>query len=239
MAAPHRPRLPWLTIAAVLAGLAVLAGAVLWLWPSLPALQSDLTRLHELFEHGQGWRDRNPVLAIAAFLACFGLLAALPVPVVVVLTLAGGAFFGFWLGVVLSVAGTVLASMLTFLVARYLLLRPVRRMLGARADQLDRMVERDGALALLSLRLTPALPFFVLNLAGGVSVLPARVFAWVTALGVLPNKAILTAAGTQLAELDQISDIMGPRVIAVILALALFPWIARWITRRLRRRAAA
>ena len=229
-----RARRPLLRM--LLAGLALagLAGMALWLWPSLPALQSDLTRLHALLEQGQGWRARNPELAALAFLAAFTLLGALPVPVVVVLTLAGGAFFGFWLGAALSVAGTVAAAMLTFLTARHLLSQPVRRMLGRRAGQLDRHVARDGALALLSLRLTPALPFFVLNLAAGISRLSARVFALVTALGVLPNKAILAAAGTQLAEIDRLSDLFGPRVIAVIAALAIFPWVARWLTRRMR-----
>lgn len=211
----------------------------LWLWPSLPALQSDLTQLQQMLDHGQGWRDRNPELAVLAYLGSFIVLAALPVPVVVLMTLAGGAFFGFWLGLVLSLLGTVLAAVLTFLAARHLLAGQVRRLLGARIDQLDRRVAADGALALLSLRLTPAIPFFVLNLAAGVSALAARVFVAVTAVGVLPNKAILSAAGTQLAELDQISDIVGPRIIAVIVALALFPWIARWLSRRLRRRRPA
>ncbi|CAM3425148.1 TVP38/TMEM64 family protein [Paracoccus nototheniae] len=218
--------------AALIAALAL----ALWLWPSLPALQSDLTELQRMLDHGQGWRDRNPELSAIAYLGIFALAGALPVPVVVVLTLAGGAFFGFWLGLVLSMAGTLAAAMLTFLVARHLLGRQVRRLLGRRADQLDRRVATDGALALLSLRLTPALPFFILNLAAGVSLLSARVFRWVTAAGVLPNKIILTAAGTQLAEIDQVSDIVGPRIIAIVIVLTIFPWVARWLSRRLRRR---
>ena len=100
------------------------------------------------------------------------------------------------------------------------------------------MVEANGALALLSLRMTPALPFFVLHMACGVSIMSARVFGAVTLLGVLPNKLIVTAAGTQLAEIDHISDIAGPRVIAVVALLAVFPWIARWLSRRMRSRLA-
>ncbi|WP_265501751.1 TVP38/TMEM64 family protein [Paracoccus beibuensis] len=214
------------------------AGLALWLWPSLPALQNDLTRLQGLLEHGQGWRDRNPRLAALIYLGGFALAGALPVPVVVALTLAGGAFFGFWLGLALSLAGTIAAAMLTFMAARHLLARPVRRLLDGRIDQLDRMAEANGALALLSLRMTPALPFFVLNLASGVSIMTARTFALVSLLGVLPNKLILTAAGTQLAEIDYISDIAGPRVIALVALLAVFPWVARWLSRRLRGRLA-
>lgn len=219
----------------VLAAVVTAAALALWLWPSAPALQSDLTRLQQMLDHGQGWRDRNPRLAVMAYLGAFTLLGALPLPVVVMLTLAGGAFFGFWLGLAFSLVSTVAAAALTFLAARHLLSRPARRLLGRRAEQMDRRVETDGALALLSLRLTPALPFFVLNMAAGVSKLPARAFVWITAAGVLPNKAILTAAGTQLAEIDRVADLFGPRVIVIIAALTLFPWVARAASRRLRR----
>lgn len=228
--------MPPLRIALATAALIAALVMALWLWPSLPALQRDLTELQRMLEHGQGWRDRNRELAAIAFLGGFTLAAALPFPVVVILTLAGGAFFGFWLGLALSMAGTLAAAALTFLIARHLLGAQVRHLLGRRADHLDRRVAEDGALALLSLRLTPGLPFFVLNLAAGVSILSARVFLWVTTAGVLPNKIILTAAGTQLAEIDQVSDIVGRRIIAIVIALAVFPWIARWIARRLRRR---
>ncbi|MBM3603179.1 MAG: TVP38/TMEM64 family protein [Alphaproteobacteria bacterium] len=223
------PRRAGLTLAAL-----AVAGMALWLWPSLPALQSDLGLLHDVIERGKGWRTDNSGLAVLAFFTVFAFCAALPLPIVVGLTLAGGAFFGFWLGIALSLAGTLAAAMLTFLAARHLLTRRLRRALGTRVRQLDEMVARDGALALFSLRLAPGLPFFVLNLLSGLSILPVRPFLLVTALGVMPNKVILTAAGTQLAEIDQISDIVGPRVIAIVAVLAIFPWIARWIARRLR-----
>lgn len=226
---------PTLRIAILLGWVTLLLAAALWLWPSLPALQSDLGRLHDLLQHGAGWRDRNPALAILSFLAVFIGAGSLPLPVIVALTLTGGAFFGFWLGLLLSLAGTVLAASVTFLVARHLLAGLVRRRLGPRIDRLDARVERDGALALLSLRLTPALPFFVVNMMSGLSIMSARRFASITALGVLPNKIILTAAGTQLAEVQRVSDIFGPRVVALIAALAVLPWAMRWLRLRMAR----
>lgn len=226
---------PALRIAILLGWVTLLLAAALCLWPSLPALQSDLGRLHDLLQHGAGWRDRNPALAILSFLAVFIGAGSLPLPVIVALTLTGGAFFGFWLGLLLSLAGTVLAASATFLVARHLLAGLVRRRLGPRIDRLDARVERDGALALLSLRLTPALPFFVVNMMSGLSIMSAGRFASITALGVLPNKIILTAAGTQLAEVQRVSDIFGPRVVALIAALAVLPWAMRWLRLRMAR----
>nr|WP_111301557.1 VTT domain-containing protein [Paracoccus saliphilus] len=222
-------------LAALIVAVSALGALAMWLWPSLPALQSDLGALHDLIEQGQGWRARNPRLAALAFLTLLAIGGALPLPIIVAMSLAGGAFFGFWLGLALAWAGTVAAALLTFLAARHLLTGGVRRLLGRRVQQLDQMVDRDGALALLSLRMAPALPFFLLNLLSGLSTMPLGVYAAVTALGILPNKVILSAAGTELAEIDQIADIVGPRVIVVVAALAVFPWIARWLSRRLRR----
>lgn len=221
-----------LRLGLLLAGLVLLAGLALWLWPSVTALQSDLSQLHAAIETARDWRDRNSTLAAALFLATFALGGTLPLPLVIPLTLAGGAFFGFWAGLALSVAGTTISASLSFLIARHLLNRPLRRWLGLRAEALDRAVARNGAMALLSLRVTPALPFFLINMAAGVSRMRLAIFAPVTAIGVLPNKAILTLAGTSLSEINEISDIFGPRLVAILLALALFPWIARWIMRR-------
>ncbi|WP_108503257.1 TVP38/TMEM64 family protein [Paracoccus indicus] len=224
-----------LRIVILLGWVILLAAAALYLWPSLPALQSDLGRLHDLLQHGAGWRQRNPALAILSFLGGFAVAGSLPLPVVVALTLTGGAFFGFWLGLGLSLLGTVLAATISFLVARHLLSGWVRKSLSTRIERLDARVEQDGALALLSLRLTPALPFFVVNIMSGLSIMSVQRFAWITALGVLPNKIILTAAGTELAEVQRVSDIFGPRVVALIAALAVLPWAMRWLRLRMAR----
>nr|WP_252727058.1 VTT domain-containing protein [Paracoccus sp. C2R09] len=151
------------------------------------------------------------------------------------MSLIGGAVFGFWLALVLVLAGTMMAAILTFLSGRYWLNGPVRRVMGSRADRLDARVAENGLLALLSLRLTPGLPFFVLNLLSGLSRMTMRGYAAVTALGVLPNTAILVGAGTQIAEIERVRDIVGPRIIAIVALLAVFPWVARWAARRLRR----
>lgn len=223
------------TIMAVLLllGLATVAAIILKLGPQLATLQSDLNELYAAIDMARDWRDSRPLLAALLFLAVFTVGGLLPLPVVTLLTLAGGAFFGFWQGTLLSVAGTTTSATLGFLIARHVVNRPLRRWLGPRAEALDRAVKRNGTFALLSLRLTPALPFLVVNLAAGVSRMSLAVFAPITALGVLPNKAILSLAGTSLAEIDQISDIWGMRLVAILAALAALPWVARWVMARL------
>ncbi|WP_022707907.1 TVP38/TMEM64 family protein [Paracoccus zeaxanthinifaciens] len=213
----------------------VIAGAPI-LWPSLSALQADLDQLRILLIRAEAWRDANPALSLLFFVLIVGIGASLPLPVIVPMALIGGAVFGFWLAMALVVAGTMIAALLTFALGRYWLNGPVRRLMGARADRLDARVAENGLLALLSLRLTPGLPFFVLNLLSGLSRMTMRGYAAVTALGVLPNSAILVAAGTQIAEIERVRDIVGPRIIAIVAMLAVFPWIARWAARTVRAR---
>lgn len=216
-----------------LLALALAAGLGFWLWPSIAAFQSDLGRLHDIIEDARDWRDRNTLLAVVLFLSVFSLGSILPLPIVAGLTLVGGAAFGFWAGFLLSVLATVMGASLSFLIARHLLNRPIRRWLGPRATQIDTAVARNGTLALLSLRLTPGLPFFLLNMGAGVSAMRLATFAGVTGVGVIPNKAILAAAGTQLAEIDQVGDIFSARIVLLLIALALTPWLLRWIARRI------
>lgn len=240
-ARPHDPSRPGrhrlIRRATLVALVLALLGAGFALWPHLPSGGVDLTWVYDQVALIRDWRDRNTALAALVFVLIFGVAGTLPLPVVTVMSLAGGAMFGLWAGALLSVAGTTLSATLSFLIARHLIYRPLRRRLGRRAQALDRTVARDGWIALLSLRLTPALPFLIINLAAGISRMRLAVFVPITAIGVLPNKTILALAGTSLAEIDNVSDIFGPRLIAALIALALLPWLARWLLRRARRSA--
>ncbi|MDO5647148.1 TVP38/TMEM64 family protein [Paracoccus sp. (in: a-proteobacteria)] len=212
----------------VFGALTVAAG---WIWPSAGAMQSDLSQLHLWIESVRQWHDDHPVVSAVLFVLVFVVLGLLPVPAAATLTLAGGAFFGFWLGFVLATAASTISAVVAFWLARHVLNRPIRRIFGARLQQVDQAVHENGTLALLSMRLTFVMPFFLLNNVAGISRMRADRFALVTFVGILPTKAILAAAGTQLAEINRVSDVFGPRLMAVLVMLAVLPWIMRWITR--------
>ena len=217
----------------------VLAGAAILAWPSLSALQADLDTLRGLLIRAEAWRAARPVLSPAIFALAVAAGASLPVPVLVPLSLIGGAVFGFWLGMALVLAGSLAAATVTFWLGRTVLDAPVRRVMGARAAAFDARVAESGLPALLSLRLTPGLPFFALNLLSGLSRIRLRDYLLVTAPGLMPNTAILVAAGTQIAEIERVRDIVGPRIIAMVVLLAAFPWVARLVARRVRRQNGA
>ncbi len=156
------------------------------------------------------------------------------------MTLATGALFGFWGGVVLVSFASTIGATLAFLAARYFLRDWVRARLGARLADRARSVEtdlaRDGAFHLFTLRLIPVVPFFAVNLLMGLTAIRALTFYLVSQAGMLAGTAVCVNAGTQLAQLDSLSGIASPTLLAAFALLGLFPWIARMFLNAIKRR---
>jgi pyruvate/2-oxoglutarate dehydrogenase complex dihydrolipoamide dehydrogenase (E3) component/uncharacterized membrane protein YdjX (TVP38/TMEM64 family) len=211
-------------IAAVLAAIALFFLFDLGRFLNLETLKQSQSSLADL-------RTRYPVAVPAGFFAIYVLATALSVPGAAVLTLAAGALFGLAWGVVLVSFASSLGALLAFLGARFLLRESVRARFGNRLGEIDRGMQRDGALYLFTLRLVPLVPFFVINLAMGLTAIRARTFYWVSQVGMLAGTVVYVNAGTQLAQLDSLRGILSPALIGSFVLLASFPWLARGIAR--------
>jgi uncharacterized membrane protein YdjX (TVP38/TMEM64 family) len=104
---------------------------------------------------------------MAAYFILYVTFAAISIPGATVMTIAGGAVFGLVRGVVLVSFASVLGATLAFLGSRYLFRDLVRDRFGRQLEAIDRGLERDGVLYLLSLRLNPVVPYFLVNLTMG------------------------------------------------------------------------
>jgi len=178
----------------------------------------------------------NPLAAVVAFFLLYVAVTALSLPGAAILTLAAGAIFGLWEGtLIVSFASTIGAS-LAFLSSRYLLRDWVKARFGGRVEAIDRGIAKDGAFYLLSLRLIPAFPFFLINLAMGLTAMRLVTFAWVSQVGMLPGTIVYVNAGTQLAAVESLSDILSPALLGSFVLLGLFPLLAKaavgWWKRR-------
>ncbi len=183
-----------------------------------------------------GYYRANPLLVTAAFFAIYVALTALSVPGAVILTLAAGAIFGVTTGtLVVSFASTIGAT-LAFLASRYLFRDAVQARFSARLRAVNEGVARDGAFYLFSLRLVPAFPFFLVNLAMGLTPIRTWTYYWVSQLGMLLGTVVYVNAGTQLARIETLSDIASPGLLASFTALGLLPWIGKWIMAAVKRR---
>lgn len=226
--APQR-RWGWIAVVVAVAGLA-------WAWQ---AGLGDLLTLDQLKARQAGladWVATNPWLSAGVFFLVYVAVAAASLPGAAVLTIAAGALFGVLEGTVLvSFASTVGAS-LAFLVARFALRDRLRHRYRERLQKIDTGIARDGWRYLLTLRLVPVVPFFLVNLLAGLTALPLRTFYWVSQLGMLPATVVYVYAGTQLARIDSLAGVLSPGLLAALVLLGILPLLARafsnWLAAR-------
>jgi len=225
-ATPRRPS--WLPQVALLAAVAGLVGAFFAFGLNhaltLESLQSHRDHLVQI-------RDRNPVLFAGGYLLAYVLIAAFAIPGALVMTVTGGAVFGLVEGTVLASFGSSMGATLALLASRYLFRDWVQRHFSKRLDQVNRGLARDGWLYLLSLRLVPAIPFFVVDLLFGVTAFPVLRFYAVSQAAMLPATLVYVNAGTQLEHLTSLSGILSWRVLASLVLLACLPLAARGATK--------
>ena len=171
--------------------------------------------------------EANPWVTLAAFFVVYVLVTALSIPGATVLTLAAGAMFGLGVGLVLASFASSIGATLAFLASRYLLRDSVQSRFGKQLAPINEGVKRDGALYLLTLRLVPVFPFFVINLLMGLTPMPARRFYWVSQLGMLAGTAVYVNAGTQLAAIQSLRDVVSPGLLLSFALLGVFPLIGK------------
>lgn len=179
---------------------------------------------------------QSPLLAMAIYFSIYVLATAFSVPGAVWLTLAGGAIFGFGWGLLLVSFASTIGATLAFLMARCLLRDWVQARFSHSLGPINEGIERDGNYYLFTLRLVPLFPFVVINLVMALTPISTWRFYWVSQVGMLAATAVFVNAGTQLAKVDEVGDILSPQLLASFVILGLFPWLARKLLRWLKSR---
>lgn len=198
----------------------------------------DLETLKESHNDLQQAYHEQPFVIIGIYSLAYIVMAAMSLPGATIMTLAGGAMFGLWVGVPIVLVSATIGATLAFWVARYVLRDTVQARFGDRLVAINAGLERDGAFYLFSLRLVPVFPFFLINLLMGLTAIRSGTFFWASLVGMFAGSSVYVNAGTQLASITNLSDILSPPLIASFALLAVFPWLARWVvglvkTRRL------
>jgi uncharacterized membrane protein YdjX (TVP38/TMEM64 family) len=181
-------------------------------------------------------RAAHPVQASLLFVVVYVGVTALSLPGAAILTLAGGALFGLVWGTLLVSVASTLGATLAMVTARYLLRDLVQARFGHRLTTLNQGIARDGAFYLFTLRLIPAMPFFVLNLLAGLTHMKIWTFAWVSQLGMLAATLVFVNAGTEIARIDSLASILSPSLIGSFVLLGLLPLMVRRVIAIVRRR---
>jgi pyruvate/2-oxoglutarate dehydrogenase complex dihydrolipoamide dehydrogenase (E3) component/uncharacterized membrane protein YdjX (TVP38/TMEM64 family) len=156
-------------------------------------------------------------------------VTGLSLPGAAIMSLVAGAIFGLLGGTVIVSFASSVGATLAFLASRFLLRDWVQRRFGQQLRAINEGVEREGGFYLFTLRLIPAIPFFAINLAMGLTPMRAWTFYWVSQCGMLAGTIVYVNAGTQLASISTPAGILSPGLIGAFVLLGIFPLVAKRI----------
>jgi pyruvate/2-oxoglutarate dehydrogenase complex dihydrolipoamide dehydrogenase (E3) component/uncharacterized membrane protein YdjX (TVP38/TMEM64 family) len=164
----------------------------------------------------------HPWQTAAVFFAVYVAVTALSLPGAAIMTLIAGAIFGVLAGTVLVSFASSIGATLAFLVSRFLLRDWVQSRVGDKLKAINDGVAKEGAFYLFALRLVPLFPFWLINLAMGLTSIRTRTFYWVSQLGMLAGTVVYVYAGTQLGQFR-----ISPGLIFAFALLGIFPLVAK------------
>ena len=175
----------------------------------------------------QSWYHADPVRTLAGFFLVYVAVAGLSLPGGAILTLVAGALFGLLWGTIVVSFASVIGATIAFLAARFVLRDWVKARFAGRMQAIDEGIRKEGGFYLFTLRLIPLVPFFVVNLAMGLTSIRTWTFVWVSQVGMLAGTLVFVNAGTQLASIESPSGILKPGLVGAFVLLGLFPLLAK------------
>lgn len=178
----------------------------------------------------------NPLQSIIIFFVVYVLTTSFSIPGASILSLLAGAIFGLLLGSFLVIFAATIGATIAFWLARYLLGNTIQERYADKLKTINTGVEKDGAFYLLTLRLLPIFPFFIINVLMGLTPIRTITYVVTSFFGMLAGTIIFVNVGTQLANLESISGILTPRIWGAFILLAIFPWIAKFIINSIKTR---
>jgi uncharacterized membrane protein YdjX (TVP38/TMEM64 family) len=181
----------------------------------------SLTALKENRDGLLAFTETNFAAAVGIFILAYAIVTGLSLPGAVILTLAGGFLFGAVGATFFVNIGATTGATLAFLTARYLLRDTVEQKFGKWLGPFQEGFSKNAFSYLLTLRLIPLFPFFVVNLVSGLTRVSVGTYVAATALGIIPGSFVYAYAGRQLGTINSLKEIASPNVIGAFVLLGL------------------
>lgn len=218
----------------IVAACLIVAVVGYWYLPDFLDLEFLATKETQL----RAWRDQRGALTVAMAFLLYVFVAGVSVPGgATTLSVVYGWYFGFWMAMLLVSFASTAGATLAFLSSRYLFRDMIEARFGDKLAAINKPFERDGPLYLLSLRLFPGFPFFLVNLLMGLTSIRTTTYWWVSQLGMIPGTALFVFFGSQLPNLetlasDGVGGVLTFERIAALALLGVGPLLIRLVLRR-------
>jgi len=160
-------------------------------------------------------------ISVALFIVAYIAQTAFSLPGGTLMSLTGGFLFGSILGTIFINIGATVGATMAFLATRYVLRDWVERKFGDRIEPIQAGFAQNAFSYLLTLRLVPAFPFFLVNLVSGLTRVNPGTYIVATSIGIIPGSFALAFAGKQLGTIDSLGEIVSPPVLLAFTLLGL------------------
>jgi uncharacterized membrane protein YdjX (TVP38/TMEM64 family) len=192
-----------------------------FLWFSDPGRFLTFENLKQNREMLQHFVNEHYMGSVFIFILIF-MSTAFIIPGAIIISVAGGLFYGVLLGMLYINIGSTVGATMAFLTARYLIGQWVQKKYHVQMETFNREIDRHGTNYLVTLRIVPVLPFFMVNYLAGLTRISTKKFFLTTAIGMIPGSLIYSFAGQQFSEVTSPEDITSPGLIIALMLLGIF-----------------
>lgn len=185
----------------------------------------DLDFFRKNFQLFEQYYLNNSLKTTVVYFIFYVFITSLSIPGANILTIIGGALFGFIKGLIIVSFASSIGATLAFLLSRYFF----REFVSAKFPKYDQIIKegisKNEVYYLLSLRLIPMFPFYAINAVMGLTSIGVFKYYIVSQLGMLLGTAVYVNAGKSLNEINQIQDIMRFDILITLILMGILPII--------------
>jgi uncharacterized membrane protein YdjX (TVP38/TMEM64 family) len=198
-------------------------------------------------EHRDWLTDRVEdlgVLAVLLFILLYAAVTGFSIPLGAVLTIIAGFLFGWLVAAGCAVTGGTLGAITVFLAARTAFSELLRAKAGTALGRMEAGFRENAFCYLLTLRLIPIFPFWLVNLVPAFLGVSLRTYVVATFVGIIPGSLVYASLGNGLGaildsgEQPDIDIVLKPAVLIPLVALAVLALLPVAYKKIKRRRAA-
>lgn len=164
---------------------------------------------------------KNLLLSSLLFTVIYILTVALSIPGATILTLMGGFLFGPFIAMLLINIGATSGAIIIFFISRYIVGNSIQIKYKTQLDKFNKELNENGTNYLLTLRLIPLFPFFLINILSGLTTISWKKFAWTTSVGIIPGSFIYSYLGYAGTTIDSSDGFLTKEIIIALVLLGL------------------
>lgn len=214
----------------------LVATLIVLTWFFVPTHMLTLDYLQAHLQELQAAVQLNPIKSLLIYSGVSIVLLTASLPAAALMTLLGGALFGFLPGVLLVLFTSTVGATLSFLMARYFFQDYFNKKFYQQFEKINNEFKNQGVFYLLTLRLVPLFPFFLVNLAMGLT--PIRTFDYIVMsfIGMIPGSMVYVYAGLSFSKIHSVRDILSTSVVVSLILLGAAPYMGKWAIEFFRKR---